>query len=113
MDLAVGKPRLDPLLQQLQDILDGNQCKTYHLHELNDDGEIIVVLIQYGMEADTYQPAGEANHGDGGLGGLGDVQQVVEQSLVLMVGEEVELIQNEQHWPTAAAIPCERRKRRR
>lgn len=57
-----------------------------------------------GLEA--HQSAGDADHSDGSLGGLGDVKQVVEQRLVLVVGEQVELIQDEQHGPAAAAIAC-------
>ena len=56
----------------------------------------------------AYQSAGESHHSHGGLGGLGHVQQVVEQCLVLVVGEQVELIQDEQHRTAAAAVPwCE------
>lgn len=57
-----------------------------------------------GLEA--HQSAGETDHSDGSLGGLGDVEQVVEQRLVLVVGEQVEFIQDEQHGPAAAAIAC-------
>ena len=53
----------------------------------------------------AYQSAGEPHHSHGGLGGLGHVQQVVEQSLVLVVGEQVELVQDEQHRTAAAAVP--------
>lgn len=53
---------------------------------------------------EAYQSARDADHSDGCLGGLGDVEQVVEQSLVLVVGEQVKLIQDEQHRATAAAI---------
>lgn len=52
----------------------------------------------------AHQSAGEADHSDGSLGRLGDVKQVVEQRLVLMVGEQVELVQDEQHRAAAAAI---------
>lgn len=47
------------------------------------------------MSEGAYQSAGNADHSDGSLGGLGDVKQVVEQRLVLVVGEQVELIQDE------------------
>ena len=53
----------------------------------------------------AYQSAGKPHHSHGGLGGLGHVQQVVEQRLVLVVGEQVELVQDEQYWPAAAAVP--------
>lgn len=52
----------------------------------------------------SHQSAGHAHHGHGRLGGLGDVQQVVEQSLVLVLGEQVELVQDEQNRAAAAAI---------
>ena len=58
---------------------------------------------QVGM-IEAHQSAGDADHSDGSLGRLGDVKQVVEQRLVLMVGEQVELIQDKQHGATAAAI---------
>lgn len=51
-----------------------------------------------------YQSAGDADHRDGSLGRLGDIKQVVEQRLVLVVGKQVELIQDEQHGAAAAAI---------
>ncbi len=61
--------------------------------------------------SEAHQSARNADHSDGSLGGLGDVKQVVEQSLVLMVGEQVELIQDEQHRAAAAAITwCETQK---
>lgn len=72
VDLTVGEPRLDPLLQQLQNV----------------------------------QSAGEANNRCRRLGGLGHVQQVVEQRLVPVVGEQVELVQDEQQGATAAAVTC-------
>lgn len=53
---------------------------------------------------ETHQPAGESHHGDGRLGGLRHVKQVVEQRLVLVVGEQVELVQDEQHGAAAGAI---------
>lgn len=56
------------------------------------------------MQVEPHQPAGEADHSHGGLGRLGDVKQVVEQRLVLMVGEQVELVQDEENRAAAAAI---------
>lgn len=52
----------------------------------------------------THQPAGEADYSDGRLGRLGNIKQVVQQSLVLVVGEQIELVHNEQHRTAAAAI---------
>lgn len=52
----------------------------------------------------THQPAGEADYSDGRLGRLGNIKQVVQQSLVLVVGEQIELVQDEQHRTAAAAI---------
>lgn len=57
-----------------------------------------------GEVGSLYQSAGEADHSHGGLGGLGDVKQVVEQRLVLVVGEQVELVQDEENRAAAAAI---------
>ena len=54
--------------------------------------------------SEAHQSAGDADHGDGRLGGLGNVKQVVEEGLVLVVGEQVELIQDEEHRAAAAAI---------
>lgn len=62
--------------------------------------------------SDSHQSAGNADHSDGSLGRLGDVKQVVEQRLVLVVGEQVELIQDEQHWAAAAAITWTAQRRR-
>lgn len=53
----------------------------------------------------THQPAGEADNSDGCLGRLRNIKQVVEQRLVLVVGEQVELVQDEQDRAAAAAIP--------
>lgn len=100
------EPRLHPLLQQLQNILDGgkttNQTSFIKVLKLNNVKKPAAALG--GPEA--HQSAGDADHSDGSLGGLGDVEQVVEQRLVLVVGEQVELIQDEQHGPAAAAIAC-------
>ena len=52
----------------------------------------------------TYQPAGESNHSNGGLGRLGDVQEVVEKGLVLMVSKQVKFIQNEEGRTAAVTI---------
>lgn len=58
----------------------------------------------------SHQPAGEADHGDGRLSRLGHVKQVVEQRLVLVLGKQVELLQDDQQGATAAAVACCRRK---
>ncbi len=53
---------------------------------------------------EAHQSAGDANHSDGSLGRLRDIKQIVEQRLVLVVGEQVKLIQDKQHGAAAAAI---------
>lgn len=56
----------------------------------------------------SHQPAGEANHSDGSLSRLGDVKQIVEQRLILVLGKQVKLLQDNQKGATAAAITCGR-----
>lgn len=99
VDLTMGKPRLYPLLQELQNIL-----KRKRTTETCRLGRWRYFSLHSESVNETHQSAGEADHSDGRLGRLGDVKQVVEQSLVLMVGEQVELVQDEQHRATAAAI---------
>lgn len=73
--------------------------------------KIQVLKLNTGGNCRSYQSAGNADHSDGSLGRLGDVKQVVEQRLVLVVGKQVELIQDEQHRAAAAAITwCETQK---
>lgn len=57
-----------------------------------------------GGSSQPHQSAGDADHSHGGLGGLGHIKQVVEQRLVLMVGEQVELVQDKENRTAAAAI---------
>ena len=45
----------------------------------------------------TNQSAGEADNGDGVMWRLRDVQQIVEQALVLVVGKLVKLVQHKHH----------------
>lgn len=97
VDLTVGEPRLDPLLQQLQNILHGKMS----FIKSNLSTRFISNCLEGG---EAHQSAGDADHSDGSLGGLGDVKQVVEERLVLVVGEQVKLIQDEQHGAAAAAI---------
>ena len=79
---------------------------------LQDDGDIFRVdEKKIKADSEAHQPAGDADHGDGRLGRLGDVEQVVEQSLVLVVSEQVELIQDEEHRAAAAAITWTRTKK--
>lgn len=92
----MGEARLDPLLQQLQNILDEPAQ-----HRQSHNTQVYVNL--WGNQQ-PYQSAGDADHGDGSLGRLGDIKQVVEQRLVLVVGKQVELIQDKQHRAAAAAI---------
>lgn len=56
------------------------------------------------VNSPSHQSAGKAHYCDGSLGGLGDVKQVVEQCLVLMMGEEVELVQDKENWAAAATV---------
>lgn len=103
VDLTVGEPRLHPLLQQLQNILDANDHKKSIKAKLHQP-----YLERLGGLSEAHQSAGKADHSNGSLGRLGDVKQVVEQRLVLMVGKQVELIQDEQHRAAATAITwCE------
>lgn len=52
----------------------------------------------------THQSAGESQHSDRRLRRLRHIQQVIQQRLVLMMSEQIELIQHEQHGTTAALI---------
>lgn len=81
VDLTVGKPRLYPLLQQLQNILNGKSITTLTKNTYHYLSRVSERCFE------AHQSAGDADHSDGSLGGLGDVKQVVEQSLVLVVGE--------------------------
>lgn len=63
-----------------------------------------MISVRWGGWSEAHQSAGDAHHSDGGLGRLRDVEQVVEQRLVLVVGEQIKLIQDEQHRAAAAAI---------
>ena len=76
----MGKSRLYPLLQQLHHIL-RNPGLTSHTHTHT--------------HTHTHQSAGESDECNGVLWRLGDVQKVVEQRLVLVVGKLVKLVQQE------------------
>ena len=43
----------------------------------------------------AYQAAGKANNSDGIIGRLGGIKQVIQESLVLVVGKQVKLVKQE------------------
>lgn len=66
VDLTVREPRLDPLLQQLQDILDGDHRKKRPLLPPSEK----ITSFERRIKGESYKSAGEANHGDRSLSRL-------------------------------------------
>lgn len=56
----------------------------------------------------SHLPAGEPNNCHWGLCRLGDVKQVVEQGLILVVDKQIKFIQDKQNWAAAGSVSWEK-----